>query len=39
MTHKIDHLHISDFDSKISRFTGVISLYSGKKDLLLCEVQ
>ena len=27
----INHLHISDFDSKIIRFTGVIFLEDGKK--------
>jgi hypothetical protein len=36
----IDHWDISDFDSKIMRFTGVISLYDWQQDppSILCHI-
>jgi hypothetical protein len=34
-----DHVHISDFDSKITFDTGVISLQGGKYSPTLCKVQ
>jgi hypothetical protein len=34
----IDHWDISDFDSKIIRFTGVISLYDWQQDPPSCKL-